>query len=97
MAGCGSVWIYTSSGGMLILFDSDRVILSKLLSTTEQFYNLPHPLLYYIAIGISLLGLVPASTGILVGVPCQCLFFLLGLLNGESHMKMLRLTNKSVR
>ncbi|KAJ8941449.1 hypothetical protein NQ318_016889, partial [Aromia moschata] len=52
-------------GGMLVLFDSERVLLSKLLSTEQLSPSLPHPLLYYIAIGLSLLGLLIAGTGIL--------------------------------
>ncbi|KAJ8971578.1 hypothetical protein NQ314_000635, partial [Rhamnusium bicolor] len=51
-------------GGMLVLFDSERVLLSKLIST-GQLSNLPHPLLYYIALGLSLVGLILAATGIL--------------------------------
>ncbi|KAJ8919136.1 hypothetical protein NQ315_012121, partial [Exocentrus adspersus] len=52
-------------GGMLVLFDSDRVLLSKLISTGQLLTNMPHPLLYYIALGLSLLGLILAATGIL--------------------------------
>lgn len=58
-------------GGMLVLFDTERVILSKLLST-GQFSNMPHPFLYYASIGLSLLGLVLAATGIL-GCWASCL------------------------
>ncbi|CAH1175866.1 unnamed protein product [Phaedon cochleariae] len=58
-------------GGMLVLFDGERVLLSRLLST-GQLAALPHPLLHYVSIGVSLLGVVLAATGIL-GCWASCL------------------------
>ncbi|XP_045461051.1 CD151 antigen [Harmonia axyridis] len=52
------------SGGLLLLFDSDRVLLSKLLVSGVQA-NLRYPLLYYASIGITLMGCVLAMTGVL--------------------------------
>ncbi|XP_074041095.1 tetraspanin 68C isoform X2 [Leptinotarsa decemlineata] len=64
---------------MLVLFDNERVLLSKLLST-GQLSNLPHPLLHYISIGVALLGVLLAATGIL-GCWASCLhnYYLLTL------------------
>ncbi|RZC42491.1 tetraspanin-11 [Asbolus verrucosus] len=49
---------------MLILFDSDRILLSRLL-TSGPLSTTPQPLLHYIAIGLASVGLILASTGIL--------------------------------
>lgn len=51
-------------GGIMVLFDSDRVLLSKLLSA-GPFSTLTHPLLYYVSIGLAILGLILASAGVL--------------------------------
>ncbi|XP_060523754.1 tetraspanin-11 [Cylas formicarius] len=58
-------------GGMLVLFDADRILLSRLLSG-GPFEDLPHPLFYYGAIGLALLGLSLAAAGIL-GCWASCL------------------------
>ncbi|KAK9879286.1 hypothetical protein WA026_004137 [Henosepilachna vigintioctopunctata] len=52
------------TGGMLLLFDSDRILLSRLLISGVQA-NLHYPLLYYAAIGITILGCILAMTGVL--------------------------------
>ncbi|CAH0553130.1 unnamed protein product [Brassicogethes aeneus] len=58
---CG---FFLAIGGILVLFDSDRVLLSKFLSA-GPFSALTHPLLYYISIGLAILGLILASAGVL--------------------------------
>nr|CAH7766260.1 unnamed protein product [Callosobruchus chinensis] len=67
---------------MLILFDSERVQLSRLL-TVGYLSTLPHPLLHYVSIGAALLGLLLAGTGILgcwaacMNSYCMLTFYLL--------------------
>ncbi|KAL1490759.1 hypothetical protein ABEB36_013404 [Hypothenemus hampei] len=67
------------TGGMLILFDTERILLSKLL-TAGPFSELAQPYLYYVAIGLALLGLILAAAGIL-GCWASCLhnYWLLSL------------------
>ncbi|XP_030763836.1 tetraspanin-11 [Sitophilus oryzae] len=68
LLGCGFTLV---TGGMLVLFDSDRILLSKLL-VAGPLSDLPHPMLYYVAIGLALLGLSLATAGIL-GCWASCL------------------------
>ncbi|CAH1126972.1 unnamed protein product [Ceutorhynchus assimilis] len=65
---CGFTLI---SGGMLVLFDSERILLSKLLAA-GPFPELTQPYLYYVSIGLALLGLILATAGIL-GCWASCL------------------------
>lgn len=59
------------TGGMLVLFDSERILLSKLLEA-GPFSELPHPFFYYVAVGLALMGLTLAAAGIL-GCWASCL------------------------
>ncbi|KAL3279231.1 hypothetical protein HHI36_016744 [Cryptolaemus montrouzieri] len=52
------------TGGLLLLFDTDRVLLSKLLVSGVQA-SLRYPLFYYAAIGVTVLGCILAMTGVL--------------------------------
>ncbi|XP_072397407.1 tetraspanin-11 [Diabrotica undecimpunctata] len=52
-------------GGTLVLFDAERVLLSRLLAPTGPFSTFPYPLLHYISLGAALVGVVIASAGIL--------------------------------
>ncbi|CAG9859305.1 unnamed protein product [Phyllotreta striolata] len=52
-------------GGMLVFFDHERVLLSKLLTPTGPFSTLPHPLLHYITMGVVLLGIILTAASIL--------------------------------
>ncbi|XP_056637165.1 CD151 antigen [Diorhabda sublineata] len=52
-------------GGMLIFFDSEHVLISKLVSPSGPFSTFPHPLLYYVSIGASLIGSLIALVAIL--------------------------------
>ncbi|XP_050311868.1 tetraspanin-11 [Anthonomus grandis grandis] len=60
------------SGGMLVLFDNERILVSKLLASSGPFADLPQPYFYYVAIGLALLGLTLAAAGIL-GCWASCL------------------------
>ncbi|KAF7267504.1 hypothetical protein GWI33_019269 [Rhynchophorus ferrugineus] len=68
LLGCGFTLV---TGAMLVLFDPERILLSKLLAA-GPFSDLPHPMLYYVAIGLALLGLSLAAAGIL-GCWASCL------------------------
>ncbi|XP_018330643.1 tetraspanin-11 [Agrilus planipennis] len=87
---CGGI---LATGGILIIFDTERVLLSKVLSTdTLGAGNLPHPVLYYVALGIVMLGFSLAGVGVL-GCWASCLhsycfliiyiLIIMGLLVGE--------------
>ncbi|XP_066138366.1 CD151 antigen [Euwallacea fornicatus] len=67
------------TGGMLVLFDTERILLSKLL-VGGPFSDLTQPYLYYVAIALALLGLTLAAAGIL-GCWASCLhnYWLLSL------------------
>ncbi|KAK4883014.1 hypothetical protein RN001_006333 [Aquatica leii] len=71
---CGCTLI---TGGLLVLFDSGKILLSRLLSV-GPLTSMPHPLLYYIAIGVTSVGLVIVGIGI-IGCWASCLhsYFLL--------------------
>lgn len=58
---CGCILI---TGGLMILLDPERVLLSRLLAT-GPLTTMAHPLLYYVALGIAILGLTLAGAGIL--------------------------------
>ncbi|XP_017777431.1 PREDICTED: tetraspanin-11 [Nicrophorus vespilloides] len=66
---CGCVLI---TGGSVILLDPGRVLLSRLLSQ-GPLTTLPHPLLYYLAVGFALAGLILACAGVL-GCWASCLY-----------------------
>lgn len=55
----------------MLLFDNEKILLSKLL-TADTFSNLNYPLLHYVAYGIILLGLILATAGV-VGCWAACL------------------------
>lgn len=55
----------------MVLFDNERVLLSRLLSPTGPFSTFPHPLLHYICIGAAILGIILATAGI-VGCWASC-------------------------
>uniref|UniRef100_A0AAR5PK21 Tetraspanin n=1 Tax=Dendroctonus ponderosae TaxID=77166 RepID=A0AAR5PK21_DENPD len=65
---CGFTLMF---GGMLVIFDADRILLSKLL-VAGPLTNLPQPLFYYVAVGLTLLGLTLTAAGIL-GCWASCL------------------------
>ncbi|KAF2881390.1 hypothetical protein ILUMI_24788 [Ignelater luminosus] len=65
---CGCTLV---TGGLLVLFDSGRILLSRLLSP-GPLTAMPHPLLYYLALGVTALGLLLAGVGIL-GCWASCL------------------------
>ncbi|XP_022900199.1 tetraspanin-18B [Onthophagus taurus] len=65
---CGCTLI---SGGLLVLFDPERVLLSRLLSS-GTLTTLSHPLLYYLGLGLVVLGLILSGTGLL-GCWASCL------------------------
>ncbi|KAF5292757.1 hypothetical protein FQR65_LT11165 [Abscondita terminalis] len=71
---CGCTLI---TGGLLVLFDTGKILLSRLLSA-GPLTTMPHPLLYYIAIGVTSVGLIIVGIGIL-GCWASCLhsYFLL--------------------
>ncbi|XP_065170546.1 tetraspanin-18B isoform X1 [Atheta coriaria] len=66
---CGCTLII---GGVIILLDPGRVLLSRLLSH-GPLTTLPHPLLYYLALGFAVVGLVLATAGLL-GCWASCLY-----------------------
>ncbi|KAK5649779.1 hypothetical protein RI129_000808 [Pyrocoelia pectoralis] len=72
VCGCSLV-----TGGLLILFDSGRILLSRLLSS-GPLASMPQPFLYYVAIGIISAGLIIIGIGI-IGCWASCLhsYFLL--------------------
>lgn len=54
-----------------MIFDADRILLSKLL-VAGPFDDLPQPFFYYVAVGLTLLGLTLTAAGIL-GCWASCL------------------------
>lgn len=58
-------------GGIMLVYDDEKILLSKLLST-DTFPHLIYPLLYYVAYGVILLGLILATAGV-VGCWAACL------------------------
>ncbi|KAI4457427.1 tetraspanin [Holotrichia oblita] len=65
---CGCTLV---SGGLLILFDPERILLSRLMSS-GTLTTLSHPLLYYLGLGLVVLGFILAGTGVL-GCWASCL------------------------
>lgn len=65
---CGCILV---TGGLMVLLDPERVLLSRLL-TSGPLTTLPQPLLYYLALGFAALGLLLAGSGIL-GCWASCL------------------------
>lgn len=67
----GSVLV---TGGFLLLCDSSRILLSRLLvpGPVSWIETLPHPLFYYFALGVICLGLVLSFSGVL-GCWAACL------------------------
>ncbi|CAH1373057.1 hypothetical protein MTP99_014506 [Tenebrio molitor] len=58
---CGFLLI---TAGMLVLYDSEKLILSRLL-TSGPLSSMPQPFLYYVGIGLASVGFILTSTGIL--------------------------------
>ncbi|KAF5294670.1 hypothetical protein FQA39_LY02802 [Lamprigera yunnana] len=71
---CGCTLI---TGGLLILFDSGKILLSRLLSS-GPLTSMSHPLLHYVAIGVTSAGLIIVGVSLL-GCWASCLhnYFLL--------------------
>lgn len=84
-------------GGVRLFYDRDRILLSRLLAaTSEQLDNLPQPLFHYIAIGLTVAGMMAIVASILgfwafcltstISYCCMSIYFVMvvGLLVAES-------------